>query len=246
MDRMLYVAMSGAKQTMLAQAANNHNLANVNTTAFKADLNAFRSMPVFGEGMPSRVYAMAERSGVDFAPGMTNSTGRELDMTINGQGWFAVQAADGTEAYTRAGNLRISTSGLLVNGAGHVVLGNNGPIVIPAAEKIDIGSDGTISIRPQGQAASTLAVIDRIKLVNPSLDELEKSQDGLMRMKSGETLPPDAGVTVVSGALETSNVNPVESLVNLISLSRQFELQVKAMKTTEENESMTAQMLRLG
>jgi flagellar basal-body rod protein FlgF len=183
---------------------------------------------------------------VDFAPGMTNSPGRELDMTINGQGWFAVQAADGTEAYTRAGNLRISTSGLLVNGAGHVVLGNNGPIVIPAAEKIDIGSDGTISIRPQGQAASTLAVIDRIKLVNPSLDELEKSQDGLMRMKSGETLPPDAGVTVVSGALETSNVNPVESLVNLISLSRQFELQVKAMKTTEENESMTAQMLRLG
>ena len=174
MDRMLYVSMSGAKQTMLAMAANSHNLANVNTTGYKADFSAFRSMPVFGEGLPSRVYAMAERPGVDLASGMINSTGRELDMAIKGDGWIAVQASDGTEAYTREGNLQVSENGLLTTGTGHLVLGNSGPIAIPPAQKIEIAADGTISIHPLGQAPNALAVVDRIKLVKPEHNKMEK------------------------------------------------------------------------
>jgi flagellar basal-body rod protein FlgF len=245
MDRMLYIAMSGAKQTMLAQAVVSNNLANANSTAFRADLAAFRAMPVYGEGAPTRVYAMAERAATDVAPGVIQSTGRELDMAIEGEGWFAVQARDGNEAYTRAGDLRIAAGGMLVTGAGHPVLGNGGPIVIPAAEKIEIGVDGTISIQPVGQAASALAVVDRIKLVRPDAAELVKGDDGLMRAQDGTPFDADANVSLTSGALETSNVNTVEALVQQITLARQFELQVKLMRTAAENDAATTQMMKL-
>ncbi len=245
MDRMLYLAMSGAKQTMQAQAIATHNLANVNTTGFKADLAAARSMPVFGEGHPSRVYAMTERPGIDFAPGTVQFTGNELDFAINGEGWIAVQAVDGSEAYTRRGDLRINANGLLENGAGQLILGDGGPIALPPAEKIEIGVDGTISIRPLGQDANTLAQIDRIKLVNPPITELQKGEDGLFRLKSGEQAEADAVVKIMPGSLEASNVNAVAEMVNMINLQRQFEMQIKAMKSVEENDASAVQMMRL-
>ena len=245
MDRMLYVAMSGAKQTMLAQGAISNNIANVNTTGFHQDFSAFRAMPVYGAGLPTRVYAMAERPATDFTPGMIQSTGRDLDLAINGEGWFAVQARDGSEAYTRAGDLHLASGGVLTNGAGLPLLGNGGPIVIPAAEKIEIGVDGGVSIRPVGQSATNLAVVDRIRLVNPDMRELVKGPDGLMRMKSGAPVEPDAGVRVTAGAIESSNVNPIEALVQQITLGRQFDLQIKMMKTAEENDAVTTQMMKL-
>jgi len=245
MDRMLYIAMSGAKQTMLAQGAISNNIANVNTTAFHQDFSAFRAMPVYGAGLPTRVYAMAERPATDLTPGVIQSTGRELDLAIQGDGWFAVQARDGSEAYTRAGDLHLGAGGVLTNGAGLPVLGNGGPIVIPPAEKIEIGVNGGISIRPVGQSATNLAVVDRIRLVNPDARELVKGADGLMRMKSGAPLEPDAGVTVASGTLESSNVNPIEALVQQITLGRQFDLQIKLMKTAEETDASTTQMMKL-
>ena len=245
MDRMLYIAMSGAKQTMLAQAAISNNIANVNTTAFHQDFTAFRAMPVYGAGLPTRVYAMAERPATDLTPGMIQSTGRDLDLAIQGDGWFAVQARDGTEAYTRAGDLHLGAGGVLTNGAGLPLLGNGGPIVIPPAEKIEIGVNGGISIRPVGQAATNLAVVDRIRLVNPNARDLVKGSDGLMRMKSGAPVEPDAGVRVTSGAIEASNVNPIEALVQQITLGRQFDLQIKLMKSAEENDASTTQMMRL-
>lgn len=245
MDRMLYLAMSGAKQTLHAQALATHNLANVNTTGFKADLAAARSMPVFGDGQPSRVYAMTERPGIDFNHGSMQFTGNELDFAIDGEGWIAVQAEDGSEAYTRRGDLKLNATGLLENGAGQLVLGDNGPIALPPAEKIEIGIDGTISVRPIGQAANTLAQIDRIKLVNPQLSDLEKGEDGLFRLKEGDQAEADAIVRIVPGSLESSNVNAVGEMVNMINLQRQFELQIKAMKTVEENDSAAAQLLRM-
>lgn len=246
MDRMLYLAMSGAKQTMLAQQANTNNLANASTTGFKADLAQSRAMPVFGNGVPSRVYAMTERPATDFTPGSINTTGRELDMAIRDQGWFAVQAEDGTEAYTRAGDLRINANGILVNGAGHPVIGDNGgPIAIPPSEKMEIGTDGTISVRPVGQAPNALVEVDRIKLVNPPLEQLTKGEDGLVRLKSGDVAPADAEVNLIGGALETSNVSPVESLTTMISLARKYEMQVKAMKAAEEADAATTQMMRM-
>ena len=245
MDRMLYLAMSGAKQTMHAQALSTHNLANVNTTGFKADLAAARSMPVFGDGHASRVYAMTERPGINFDHGSAQFTGNELDFAINGEGFVAVQAADGSEAYSRRGDMKINTSGLLENGAGQLILGDGGPIAIPPSEKIELGIDGIVSVRPLGQAANTLAQIDRIKLVKPQLSDLEKGEDGLFRMKGGGDAPADAEVQIMPGSLESSNVNAVGEMVNMINLQRQFEMQIKAMKSVEENDSAASQIMRL-
>lgn len=245
MDRMLYIAMTGAKQTMLAQAANSNNLANANTTAFRADLAAFRSMPVYGPGEPSRVYAMAERSGVDLRQGVITSTGNDMDVAVKGDGWIAVQAPDGSEAYTRAGNLRVEQGGLLVTGSGLPVLGEGGPIAIPQAVKADIGADGTISIQASGQSPSTLTVIDRIKLVNPDLASMSKGKDGLMRVGDGSVAAADASVQLVSGALETSNVNTVEAMANMIALARQYEAQVKIMKEAGDMETKSNDLLSM-
>ena len=245
MDRMLYLAMSGAQQTMLAQAQVTQNLANASTTGFKADLSAFRAMPVFGPGYPSRVYAMAERPGIDFKPGVIQTTGNNLDVAINGSGFIAVQAPDGSEAYTRAGDLHLTSSGLLQTGSGHPVLGNSGPIAIPPAEKLNIGADGTITIRPIGQQANALATVDRIRLVNPPDSQLIKGADGLFHLKSGGQAPVDASVKLVSGALESSNVNVVDAMVRMIDLSRQFELGVKAMKMAQQNDASSTQILNI-
>jgi flagellar basal-body rod protein FlgF len=246
MDRMLYLAMSTAKQTMQAQAVNTNNLANASTTGFKEDLEQFRSMPVFGQGMPSRVYAMTERPGINLEPGPINNTGRELDVAVQGQGWIAVQAADGSEAYTRAGDLKLDGTGMLTTGTGHPVLGNNGaPIIVPPAESLQIGNDGTISIRPVGQAASTLAEVERIKLVNPNPSDLTKGEDGLIRLKGGGNSPADASVSLASGALEGSNVSTVEAMVKMIELQRQYEMQVKMMKTAREDGNASDQLLKL-
>jgi flagellar basal-body rod protein FlgF len=245
MDRMLYVAMSGAKQTMLAQQANNHNMANVNTTGFLADLNAFRSMQAYGPGYETRVYSMTERPGVDYSAGFVNHTGRDLDIAVEDNGFIAVMANDGTEAYTRAGDLRVESGGQLVNGAGLPVMGNGGPIAIPPAQKITIGGDGTISIVPVGQPANAQVLIDRIKLVSANEQELTKSADGLIRHKQGIDLEADGSLRVISGALQSSNVNVVDSLVNMISLSRHYESQVKLMKTADEMDSQTDRLLQL-
>lgn len=242
-DRMLYVAMSGAKETLLSQANASNNLANASTPGFLADLNQFRSMPVFGAGQPTRVYAMNERPQADFNHGSLIQTGRDLDVAVKGGGWIAVQSADGDEAYTRRGDLYVDENGLLKTGNGLPVMGNGGPIAIPPADKIDIGLDGTISVVPAGQQANELAIIDRVKLVNPPLEQMQKGADGLMRFADGEA-EADANQRLVSGSLETSNVNVVNEMVDMIELARRFEMQVKMMKTAEENASSAASLLR--
>jgi len=242
---MLYVAMNGAKQIQLQQATNTHNLANANTTGFRADFDTLRSLPVYGPGNPSRVYSVDERSGVNFDVGQVTQTGRELDVSINGEGLIAVQAPDGGEAYTRAGDLRVVNGGLLQTGAGFSVMGNDGPIALPPYEKLDIAADGTLSIIPIGQDANALAVIDRIKLVNPPLENLEKSLDGLIRTRDGGAATADAAIRIASGTVEGSNVNSVSELINMIELARKFEMQVKLMETAENNDSSSATILRL-
>jgi flagellar basal-body rod protein FlgF len=245
MDRMLYVAMTGAAQTLSAQSANSHNLANAATPGFKADLHQFRSMPVFGDGLASRVYAMGERPGVDLQPGAFQTTGRDLDIAVEGDAWIAVQAPDGSEAYTKRGDLQVDVNGVLTTGAGQPVLGDGGPIAIPPAEKLDVGSDGTISVRLVGQDAKSLAAVDRIKLVKIAPSRLEKGEDGLFRLRGGGAAQPDAGVRGVAGSLEASNVNAVDALVQMIALARQFELQVKMMETARSNDAASTQAMRI-
>jgi flagellar basal-body rod protein FlgF len=246
MDRFLYIAMSGAKETMRAQTVNNHNLANASTTGFRADLSAFQSRAVAGAGYASRAYATNSTTGWDQMQGALTSTGRDLDIGIQGAGWIAVQGADGREAYTRAGDLRLDPNGLMTNAAGHVVLGENGPITVPPHTSVVIGSDGTVSIVPLGQGPETTALVGRIKLVNPPAEMLSRGEDGLFRMNDGADAPADASVTVASGVLEASNVNIADAMVNMIELARHFDLQVKAMRTAEENGAAAAQLLRNG
>ncbi|MEZ5444429.1 MAG: flagellar basal-body rod protein FlgF [Gammaproteobacteria bacterium] len=245
MDRMVYLAMTGARQMLMQQAAASNNLANAASPGFRADLEAFRAMPVFGPGQPSRVYAMAERPAVNFRPGSLETTGNDLDVAVDGEGFLAVQAADGTEAYTRAGDLRLNGNGMLETGNGRPVLGNGGPVAIPPAESIVIAADGTISIRPVGQGSDTLVVVDRLKLVRPDTRELHKGEDGLFRQKNGANPEADASVRVVQGALESSNVNSVSEMINMMTYQRNFELQVKAMQTAEKNDAAMAQLMRM-
>ncbi len=245
MDRMLYVAMTGARQTMQAQTVNANNIANVNTTGFRQDLAAMRSMPVYGAGMPTRVYGMTEKPGTDMNPGSLMTTDRSLDVALKGEGWIAVQGQDGNEAYTRAGDLQVTSTGLLQTGAGHLVMGNSGPISLPPSSKIEIGGDGTISIVARGDEPADIQEVDRIKLVNPPAADLHKSEDGLMRLAEGEQAEADANVRLAVGALESSNVNIAEALVNMIDLARQFEMQVKMMKTAERNDQKAAQIMQM-
>jgi len=245
MDRALYVAMAGAKEIMQAQTVNANNLANVSTNGFKADLNAFMSVPVNGPVYQSRVYAVDGGNGVDLSPGAIQATGRDLDIAVQGEGYIAVQAADGTEAYTRAGNLKLDAGGQLLTGAGHPVLGSGGPMAVPPAEKIEIGADGTISIRSLGQSAATLSAVDRIKLVKIPTDQLRKGDDGLLRVTPGNEPSTDATVRLVSGALEGSNVNAVDSMVTMISLSRSYEMTVKAMRSVEDNDRAASEVIKL-
>lgn len=244
MDRMLYIAASGAGETLVAQGNASNNLANANTSGFLADLNQFRSMPVFGEGHATRVYAMDERPQTDFARGSIEQTGRDLDIAVKDGGWFAVQARDGSEAYSRRGDLRFDANGMLTTGNGLPIIGNNGPVALPPFDAVHIGSDGTISIRPAGAPENEVAVIDRIKMIAPQYDQMQKGEDGLMRLKDGSDAPAAFEQRLVSGALEASNVNIVNEMVNMIELSRRFEMQVKLMTTAEETASASASLLR--
>lgn len=244
MDRFLYISMSGAKETLRAQTVNNHNLANASTTGFRADLSAFQSRAVAGAGYASRAYATNATVGWDSTQGALMSTGRDLDVGINGPGWMAVQGPDGREAYTRAGDLRVDPSGLLMNGAGQTVMGEGGPISIPPNTSLLIAADGTISIVPVGQGPETTSQVGRIKLVNPAAESMARGDDGLFRTVDGTDAAPDANVRVTSGVLESSNVNVADAMVNMIELSRHFDLQVKAMRTAEENAATAAQLLK--
>jgi len=235
MDRSLYVAMSGAKETLLAQTSNNHNLANASTNGFKADLSAFQSRAVQGPGYASRVYSTDATVGWDNTTGSLAQTGQELDVAVQGDGWIAVQGRNGQEAY----------NGLLLTATGHPVLNDSGPISVPPYSAIHVGRDGTISIVPVGQQASTMAAVGRIKLVNPPANTLTRGEDGLFHTSNGLPADSDASVSLASGVLESSNVNVADAMVQMIELARRFDLQVKAMKNTDENAQITAKLLGL-
>lgn len=246
MDKMVYIAASGAKQSLLGMALKANNLANANTTGFKADFAQARSMQAFGEGLPTRVFSMQERPGSDMTSGGIMQTGRDLDIAMSDNAWLSVQDASGNEAYTKVGTLNITAQGMLVTSGGRQVIGEGGPIILPVPiEKIEFSDDGTIQVRPQGAPANFLEEIDRLKVVEADNSTLEKGNDGLFRPKPNQTVETSANVQVISGALEASNVNPVHEMVDMISHQRQFELQVKLMKTAEEIDQSQDQLLRI-
>ncbi len=246
MDEMIFVAMTGARQTEYAQAINTNNLANLSTVGFRADLHSFSSTPIEGPGVDSRVNAVVESYGTDFSQGPTLNTGKNLDIAIVGDGFIAVQAPGGGEAYTRAGDLSIDPAGLLSTGAGHLVMGDGGPIALPPSVNLLIGNDGTISVQALGQGPETITIADRIKLVNPDYSLIRKGTDGLFYLPDGEIADADASVKIQAGVLEQSNVNVAKTLVNMIELQRQYEMQINVIKAAEENADSAAQLMRLG
>lgn len=243
MDRMIYTAMTGAKHTLEQQATVSHNLANATTTGFRAQLDEFRAVPVQGAPLATRAFVVDSTVGTDFRAGAIQHTGRELDVAIQGQGWLAVEAPDGTEAYTRNGSLQIDENGLLRTASGLAVLGDGGQLSIPPGSRLAVARDGTISLLPDGSAATGVTSIGRLKLVNPPTTDLKRGDDGLFRLKEGGAAPVDTNVNVVSGALESSNVNVVDAMVDMISLARQFEMQMKLLQNAESNDAKAAQLL---
>lgn len=246
MDRMIYTAMTGAKHILEQQATSSHNLANATTTGFRAQVDQFRAVPVQGAALATRAFVVDSTTGSDFRGGAIQHTGRELDLAVQGEGWMVVQAADGTEAYTRNGNLKINENGMLQTPSGLNVLGDGGPLSIPPGRNVAVAKDGTVSLVPDGSAATGLTSIGRLKLVNPPRAELTRSDDGLFRMKNGTSASADPKVTVISGSLESSNVNVVDEMVNMISLARQFEMQMKLLQNAESNDGKAAQLLSVG
>ncbi|BFM06692.1 flagellar basal body rod protein FlgF [Halioxenophilus aromaticivorans] len=246
MDRAIYIAMTGAKNNMMAQTARANNLANANTTGFRADFEQARSQGVYyGDGLPTRAYSQTERPATDFALGNLQQTGRQLDLAIEAEGFFVVQAPDGSEALTRAGNLKIDANGVLHTGSGLPLMGNAGVITLPPLEQIEIGKDGTISVQLLGQGPEVMANVDRLRLVNPDAANLEKGRDGLFRLREGGEFIDDPTVTLASGVLESSNVNVIDEFTNILALARQYETQIKMMSTIEENADASTRLLQL-
>lgn len=245
MDRLIYVAATGATQTLAQQATVAHNLANVGTTGFRAEYNMFRAVPVVGQGAPTRAFAIDTTVGANFAPGALQQTGRELDVAVQGTGWITVQGADGREAYTRNGNLQVSPNGVLQTREGRPVMGEGGPISIPPDSSVTIAKDGTISTVQSGSRPDTVVTVGRIKLVDPPPAQLVKGSDGLFRLSSGADAAADDAVTLASGTLEGSNVNVVEAMVAMIALARQFDMQMKMLQNADNNERQAGQILNL-
>ena len=240
MDRMIYLSMSGAKATMQRQDTLANNLANVSTVGFRAELQAFRAVPVQGSGASTRVYALESTPGYDASAGSVTATGRNLDVAMKGNAWLAVQGLDGTEAYTRAGSLDVSADGTLTTRNGLTVLGDGGPIQVPPNSEVQIGSDGTVSAKV---ANGRSTAVGRLKLVTPEVP-LQRGTDGLFRAAEGE-LGADANARVQDGALEGSNVSSVETMVAMITAARQFEAQMKMLQTAEGDEKVAAQLLSM-
>lgn len=240
MDRMIYLSMSGAKAAMQRQDVLANNLANVSTVGFRAELAAFRAVPVQGSGASTRVYALESTVGANHQSGAVQATGRSLDVAMKGSAWLTVQGLDGTEAYTRAGALDVNTEGLIVTQGGLTVLGDGGPITVPPNSAVSIAADGTVSASGVNGRSTALG---RLKLVTPETPAaLQRGGDGLFRAVDGD-LPADATARLQEGALEGSNVSAVETMVAMIAAGRQFEQQMKLLQTAERQEQVAAKLL---
>lgn len=249
MDRLIYTAMTGASQSLDQQAIVANNLANASTTGFRAQLATYRAVPMnFGDGStvdPSttRTYVLSSTPGADFAPGPVSRTGNPLDVAVQGSGWLSVQLADGSEAYTRAGNLHVDQNGQLVTASNLPVVGNGGPISVPPNAEVTIGKDGTVSALMPGDPPTAVAIVDQMKLVNPDPATLTRGNDGMFRTADGNPADADPNVVVVPDSLEGSNVNPVNAMVSMIDNARAFQLQSKLIETADQNEQSANQLL---
>lgn len=248
MDKLIYTAMTGATGTLSRQAAVAHNLANVTTQGYRAEEHRLRAAQVLTHNaapaaLPTRAFAVDASTHSDFSEGALMYTGGQFDVAVKGKGWIALALPDGSEAYTRAGSFETSENGILQTKNGIPVQGDGGPITIPPDSRMTIERDGTVSVVPETGAQNTVNAVGRIKLVNPPEADLVRGPDGLFRLNSGDPAPQDDNVKIAAGYLENSNVNPVEQMVAMIALSRQFEMQMRMITTAEANDRAATQVL---
>lgn len=248
MDHAIYTAMGAASQTLYQQAVTTSNLANASTPGFRAQLSAMRAVPVTGLSLPTRTLVVASTPGSDMTRGKFNYTSRPLDVAIQQEGWLVVQRANGSEAYTRNGNIQVNAAGDLTI-QGHPVIGEAGAITVPEGAQITIAADGVISALNPGDPFNTIAPVGKLKLVKVQPDEITRGDDGLFQLTSrarevhGAVLPPDESIQVMSGVLEDSNVNPITAMIDLINNSRRFEMQMKIISGVNDNEQRANQLL---
>jgi flagellar basal-body rod protein FlgF len=245
MDKLVYTAASGLKAHMASQAAIANNMANVNTTGYRADRVVFDRLSVTGPGFDARVPASEQVLDADRKAGAMMQTGRDLDVAVTGDAWIAVQAPDGTEAYTRRGDLSVNASGVLETGDGHPVMGSGGPITVPPAQSVKIGRDGSVAIVPAGSTDGVSQVIDTVKLVSTKGSQTAKGLDNLLYVKGGGVLPQDMEAQVTSGALEGSNVDMTQSLVDMIENQRAYEVQANLLKEAKNMDESSASVMRM-
>lgn len=233
---------------MSRQAAVAHNLANVTTQGYRSEEHRLRAVQVQTHNgnptaLPTRAFAVDASTHTDFSEGPMNYTGGLYDVAVRGKGWIALAMPDGTEAYTRNGSFAISENGVLQTMTGIPVAGDGGAITIPPDSRVTIGEDGTISVVPESGAQNTVNAVGRIKLVNPPQADLVRGPDGYFRVGAGDSAAQDDTVKLAPGYVENSNVNPVEQMVSMISLARQFEMQMRMITTAEANDRAATQIL---
>lgn len=245
MDRLVYTALSGLRSNMQAQASIANNIANASTTGYRSDRVTFDRMVLGGSPLNTRSMSAEETTDADRRAGTMVQTGRPLDVAVNGEAWIAVQATDGTEAYTRRGDLNVAPSGVLETGDGFPVMGSGGPITVPPYQSIAVAGDGTVSIVPPGGDPGQPVVLDRIKLVSPQGSNTVKGLDNNLHVKGGGILPPDLDATVQSGTLEQSNVNLTQALIDMIENQRSYEVQANLLKEAKNMDEQTASLMRL-
>ncbi|MGB7404748.1 MAG: flagellar basal body rod protein FlgF [Pacificimonas sp.] len=240
MDRLSHSALSGMRSAMASQTVTANNLANASTTGFRRDFAEIAALAASDPAMNDRMFANERSVTADMTPGSVIRTDRALDIAMTGEAMLAVQAPDGGEAYTRRGDLQVAANGLLQNGAGHPVLGTNGAITLPAAERVMVSPDGRISIKPEGGGANEIVEVGQLKLVTP--DAPLRRENGLFR--GANNLEADAGARLASGALESSNVDSAAALVELIEQARRFEMNVGLLTTARDLDQAGASLLR--
>lgn len=250
MDHAIYTAMGAASQTLNQQAVTASNLANASTPGFRAQLNALRAVPVEGLSLPTRTLVTASTPGADMTPGKFDYTSRPLDVALQQDGWLAVQNQDGTEGYTRNGNIQVTATGQLTI-QGRPVVGEAGVITVPEGSEVTIAADGTISALNPGDPPNTVAPVGRLKLVKADANEVVRGDDGVFRLNQaaiaarGPVLQADPTIRVMSGVLEGSNVSAVDAMTDMIANARRFEMQMKVIGSVDENAQRANQLLNM-
>ena len=245
MDRLIYTAVSGMSASMARQRMIASNMANAQTIGFRAELMQAMPITITGDGLDVRALTDAQVRGASMKEGSITRTGRLLDIAMQGDVMLAVQAMDGSEAYTRRGDLSVTASGVLQNGDGLPVIGEGGPVTVPSGSLVSISPDGGVMVSDPALPDEPAQRVAQLKLASTSGTDIGKGLDGLFRVPGGGILPLDQDAELISGALEQSNVVPSQVLVEMVEAQRLFDIRTKVISTARELDEGSARLMRI-